>query len=76
MARNWSTWMRSRCEPESCYKDGVLKQGLQIQKGILQLCKGLQFLHTSARLIHTNINPESILINQSVRDIWLGMDVV
>ncbi|KZT26503.1 kinase-like protein [Neolentinus lepideus HHB14362 ss-1] len=38
---------------------------VEIQKGILQLCKGLAFLHTSARLIHTNINPESILINTS-----------
>ncbi|KAI0030365.1 kinase-like domain-containing protein [Vararia minispora EC-137] len=38
---------------------------VEIQKGILQLCKGLQFLHQSARLIHSNINPESILINNS-----------
>ncbi|EIN07701.1 kinase-like protein [Punctularia strigosozonata HHB-11173 SS5] len=37
----------------------------EIQKGILQLCKGLSFLHTSARLIHSNISPESILINNS-----------
>ncbi|OCH95578.1 kinase-like protein [Obba rivulosa] len=38
---------------------------VEIQKGILQICKGLQFLHTSARLIHSNITPESILINNS-----------
>lgn len=38
---------------------------VEIQKGILQLCKGLVFLHTSARLIHTNINPESIIINSA-----------
>ena len=38
----------------------------QIQKGILQLCKGLSFLHTSARLVHSNINPETILINNAV----------
>ncbi|THH32982.1 hypothetical protein EUX98_g1175 [Antrodiella citrinella] len=38
---------------------------VEIQKGILQLCKGLQFLHTSARLIHSNITPESIIINSS-----------
>lgn len=42
-------------------------QNLQIQKGILQLCKGLSFLHTSARRVHSNINTESILINSSVR---------
>jgi serine/threonine protein kinase len=34
---------------------------------VLQLCKGLSFLHTSARTIHSNINPESILINNAVR---------
>lgn len=38
---------------------------VEIQKGILQLCKGLAFLHTSARLIHSNLNPESVLINSS-----------
>ncbi|TDL27250.1 kinase-like protein [Rickenella mellea] len=38
---------------------------VEIQKGILQLCKGLTFLHTSGRLIHSNINPETILINSS-----------
>ncbi|CCM03862.1 uncharacterized protein FIBRA_06012 [Fibroporia radiculosa] len=36
---------------------------VEIQKGILQICKGLSFLHTSARTIHTNLLPESILIN-------------
>ncbi|KAI0747966.1 other/SCY1 protein kinase [Daedaleopsis nitida] len=38
---------------------------VEIQKGILQICKSLSFLHTSARLIHSNINPESIVINGS-----------
>ncbi|KAH9854071.1 kinase-like protein [Lenzites betulinus] len=38
---------------------------VEIQKGILQICKGLSFLHTSARIIHSNINPESIVINSS-----------
>ncbi|KAI0807175.1 other/SCY1 protein kinase [Fomes fomentarius] len=38
---------------------------VELQKGILQLCKGLSFLHTSARLIHSNINPESIVINSA-----------
>ncbi|GLB35144.1 putative protein tyrosine kinase [Lyophyllum shimeji] len=36
---------------------------VEIQKGILQICKGLSFLHSSAQLIHTNINPETIIIN-------------
>ncbi|KAI0637126.1 kinase-like protein [Trametes polyzona] len=38
---------------------------VEIQKGILQLCKGLTFLHGSARLIHSNINPESVVINSA-----------
>ncbi|KAH9997522.1 kinase-like protein [Russula vinacea] len=40
-------------------------EGSGIQKGVLQLCKGLSFLHTSARTIHSNISPESILINNA-----------
>ncbi|PIL23844.1 hypothetical protein GSI_13595 [Ganoderma sinense ZZ0214-1] len=38
---------------------------VEIQKGILQLCKGLSFMHTSAHMIHSNINPESIVINSA-----------
>ncbi|KAI9452325.1 other/SCY1 protein kinase [Russula earlei] len=40
-------------------------EGSRIQKGVLQLCKGLSFLHTSARTIHSNINTESVLINSA-----------
>ncbi|TFK42768.1 kinase-like protein [Crucibulum laeve] len=36
---------------------------VEIQKGVLQICKGLSFLHSSAQLIHSNICPESIIIN-------------
>ncbi|KAG8822798.1 hypothetical protein FRC19_005201, partial [Serendipita sp. 401] len=38
---------------------------IEIQKGILQLSKGLAFLHQSAKLVHTNITPYTVLINQS-----------
>ncbi|KIL69577.1 hypothetical protein M378DRAFT_683459 [Amanita muscaria Koide BX008] len=38
---------------------------VEIQKGILQICKGLSFLHSSAQLIHSNISPESIIINNA-----------
>jgi serine/threonine protein kinase len=41
---------------------------------MLQLCKGLSFLHTSARTIHSNINPESILINTAVRKVSGAFD--
>ena len=36
---------------------------LEIQKGLLQVAKGLEFLHESARLVHGNLTPESIFIN-------------
>ncbi|EJT98337.1 hypothetical protein DACRYDRAFT_57369 [Dacryopinax primogenitus] len=36
---------------------------VEIQKGLLQVCRGLEFLHTSARLVHSNVCPEAILIN-------------
>ncbi|KIM49037.1 hypothetical protein M413DRAFT_6260 [Hebeloma cylindrosporum] len=45
------------------YSSIVELDEIEIQKGILQLCKGLSFLHTSARLIHSNICPESVVIN-------------
>ncbi|KAK5717803.1 Protein kinase domain-containing protein ppk32 [Elasticomyces elasticus] len=36
---------------------------LEIQKGLLQLGKGLEFLHESAGLVHGNLTPEAIMIN-------------
>ncbi|KAF5391896.1 hypothetical protein D9757_001705 [Collybiopsis confluens] len=38
---------------------------VEIQKGILQICKGLQFLHSSAQLIHSHLCPESVIINRA-----------
>ena len=37
----------------------------QIQKGVLQVSKGLTFLHQSAKVVHSNITPYTILINQA-----------
>lgn len=37
---------------------------LEFQKGLLQIAKGLEFLHESAGLVHGNFAPESIYINQ------------
>lgn len=39
---------------------------LEIQKGILQIAKGLEFLHESAQLIHGNLTPEAVFINAKV----------
>ncbi|KAI9894220.1 MAG: hypothetical protein M1814_004074 [Vezdaea aestivalis] len=36
---------------------------LEIQKGLLQIAKGLEFLHESAGLLHGNLTPESIYVN-------------
>ncbi|KAI9756256.1 MAG: hypothetical protein M4579_003923 [Chaenotheca gracillima] len=36
---------------------------LEIQKGLLQIGKGLEFLHESAGLVHGNMSPEAIYIN-------------
>lgn len=36
---------------------------LEIQKGLLQVAKGLEFLHESAGLVHGNLNPQAIYIN-------------
>ena len=36
---------------------------LELQKGLLQITKGLEFLHESANLVHGNLNPEAIYVN-------------
>lgn len=42
---------------------------IEIQKGLLQVGKALQFLHESAKLVHSNLTPEAIVINAKVA--WL-----
>jgi len=36
---------------------------LEIQKGLLQLGRGLEFLHESAGLVHANLTPGAVLVN-------------
>ncbi|PNY25468.1 Protein kinase domain-containing protein ppk32 [Tolypocladium capitatum] len=36
---------------------------LEIQKGLLQLSKALEFLHDNAGLVHGNLTPDAVLIN-------------
>ncbi|GAA6058768.1 hypothetical protein JCM10212_001884 [Sporobolomyces blumeae] len=36
---------------------------VEIQKGMSQIGKGLQFLHESAKLVHGNLTPEAVIIN-------------
>jgi SCY1-like protein 2 len=40
---------------------------LEIQKGLLQVSKALEFLHENAGLVHGNLTPDAILINAKVR---------
>ena len=40
---------------------------LEIQKGLLQIAQGLEFLHESATLVHGNLTPEAIYVNVKVR---------
>lgn len=46
--------------------DNVQLDEVEIQKGLLQVARGLEFLH-SARMIHGNLTPDAILINAKVR---------
>lgn len=49
--------------------DGTRAQGelevdeIEIQKGLLQVAKGLEFLHDNAGLVHGNLTPHAIFIN-------------
>ncbi|KAL0934287.1 protein kinase domain-containing protein ppk32 [Colletotrichum truncatum] len=36
---------------------------LEIQKGLLQISKALEFLHENAELVHGNLTPDAILVN-------------
>jgi len=39
---------------------------LEIQKGLLQVSKALEFLHENAGLVHGNLTPDAVLINAKV----------
>ena len=39
---------------------------LEIQKGLLQVAQGLEFLHESAQLVHGNLTPEAVFVNVKV----------
>lgn len=41
---------------------------VEIQKGTLQIAKGLAFLHQQAKSVHLNLSPDAILINAKVGD--------
>ena len=39
---------------------------LEIQKGLLQISKALEFLHDNAGLVHGNLTPDAIFVNAKV----------
>ena len=39
---------------------------VEIQKGVLQIARGLGFLHGPAKSVHLNLTPQSIMINAKV----------
>ena len=43
---------------------------LEIQKGLLQIAQGLEFLHESAGLVHGNLTPDAIYVNAKVGSIY------
>jgi SCY1-like protein 2 len=61
---NVSTRRNKSREEEELELDEV-----EIQKGMSQLGKGLQFLHESAKLVHCNLTPEAVIINAKVRSV-------
>ncbi|SPO24692.1 related to SCY1 - putative kinase [Ustilago trichophora] len=46
----------------SDHRQDVQLDEVEIQKGLLQVARGLEFLH-GAKMVHQNMSPESILIN-------------
>ncbi|XP_035220710.1 SCY1-like protein 2, partial [Stegodyphus dumicola] len=50
--------------PPKSLKDFELYD-VEIKYGFLQLTEGLAFLHNDVKMIHGNINPESILVNRN-----------
>ncbi|CAG7817472.1 unnamed protein product, partial [Allacma fusca] len=47
---------------------------IEIKYGLLQMCEALKFLHNDAKILHGNICPESIVINQQGSWKIFGLD--
>jgi len=45
---------------------------VEIQKGTLQIAKGLHFLHQQAKRVHLNLSPDAVLVNAKVQLISLA----
>lgn len=49
--------------PSATASNAVEVDELEVQKGLLQVAKGLEFLHDSAKLVHGNLTPDALFIN-------------
>ncbi|XP_051886064.1 SCY1-like protein 2 isoform X2 [Pristis pectinata] len=47
---------------------------VEIKYGLLQVCEGLSFLHSSVKMIHGNLTPENIILNKSGAWKIMGFD--
>ncbi|XP_072124302.1 SCY1-like protein 2 [Mobula birostris] len=47
---------------------------VEIKYGLLQVCEGLSFLHSSVKMIHGNLTPENIILNRSGAWKIMGFD--
>ncbi|XP_069760475.1 SCY1-like protein 2 isoform X2 [Narcine bancroftii] len=47
---------------------------VEIKYGLLQICEGLSFLHSSVKMIHGNLTPENIILNKNGAWKIMGFD--
>uniref|UniRef100_UPI00398ECBE5 SCY1-like protein 2 n=1 Tax=Pristiophorus japonicus TaxID=55135 RepID=UPI00398ECBE5 len=47
---------------------------VEVKYGLLQVCEGLSFLHSSVKMIHGNLTPETIILNKSGAWKIMGFD--
>ena len=55
-----------RGPPTAEVSDSIDLDEVEIQKGTLQVARGLGFLHQQARMVHLNLSPDAILVNAKV----------
>lgn len=47
---------------------------VEVKYGLLQVCEGLSFLHSSVKMIHGNLTPENMILNKSGAWKIMGFD--
>lgn len=57
---------RGSTSTSTALDDDLELDEVEIQKGLSQVAKGLQFLHDSAKLVHGNLHDEAVVINAKV----------